>query len=359
MTVKQTEVPLFFACILCLAVGLSSLSAESAPSPALGAQDQVSLSDTAKRLGAELFWDPLSGAVTLSCNGHLVSFRVDEELVLFDYRELALFDAPKKTDAGITISKPFSDRLSSFFTTLPPPVTYRVGAILIDPGHGGKDPGAIGTAKINGKSVDVKEKDVVLKVAKDIYARLVQAYPDKKILMTRTGDTYPSLEDRVEMANSVKLGEHEAILYLSVHANSAFDKSSSGFEVWYLTPDYRRTVIDRTASDSREILPILNSMMEEEFTTESILIAKSIMDELDAKIGKQSHSRGLKEEAWFVVRNAKMPSVLVELGFVSNPAEAQLLADDQYLKKCASGIYNGLATFITRFEGSRGFTSKQ
>ena len=82
-----------------------------------------------------------------------------------------------------------------------------------------------------------------------------------------------------------------------------------------------------------------------------------ILEELDAKIGKQSRSRGLKEEAWFVVRNAKMPSVLVELGFVSNPAEAQLLADDQYLKKCASGIYNGLATFITRFEGSRGFTS--
>ena len=362
MTVKQTEIRRFFFILLCffwLFAVLSHVSGEPAGSPASGAQAQVSLADTAKRLGAELFWDPLSGSITLSCNSHLVSFRVDEELVLFDYRELALFDAPKKTDAGITISKAFSDRLSSFFTTLPPPVMYRVGAILIDPGHGGKDPGAIGSAKINGKTVDIKEKDIVLKVAKDVLARLVQAYPDKKIFLTRVGDSYPSLEDRVEMANSVKLGEHEAILYLSIHANSAFDKSSSGFEVWYLTPDYRRTVIDRTASDSREILPILNSMMEEEFTTESILIAKSIMDGLDEKIGKQSHSRGLKEEAWFVVRNAKMPSVLVELGFVSNPAEAQLLADDQYLKKCASGIYNGMATFITRFEGSRGFTSKQ
>lgn len=160
------------------------------------------------------------------------------------------------------------------------------------------------------------------------------------------------------MANSVKLGAHEAILYLSIHANSAFNKSSDGFEVWYLTPDYRRTVIDKT-DESKEILPILNSMMEEEFTTESILIAKSIGDGLDLQIGKQSPNRGIKEEEWFVVRNARMPSVLVELGFVSNPTEAKLLADSDYLQKCAAGIYNGLSGFILQFEGSRGFTSAQ
>lgn len=319
----------------------------------------VSLAETAKRLGADLFWDPLSGAITLSCNGHLVNFRIGEELVLFDYRELALLDAPSQTGAGIAVSKTFADRLSSYFETLPPPVSYRVGAILIDPGHGGKDPGAIGSARVNGKNVDVREKDVVLKVAKDLYNRLVVAYPDKKILLTRSGDTYPSLEDRVDMANSVKLENHEAILYLSIHANSAFNKTSSGFEVWYLSPDYRRTVIDGTDGEASEILPILNSMMEEEFTTESVLIAKSIMDELETQIGKQSNNRGLKEESWFVVRNARMPSVLVELGFVSNPAEAALLSDGEYLKKCSGGIYNGLSAFINHFEGSRGFTAIQ
>jgi N-acetylmuramoyl-L-alanine amidase len=353
----------FFRQVIVLASAVFFLAGWATPlraeSTAVRPKERLALIDIAKNLSADLFWDPLSGSVTLSSNGHLVNFKCGERLVLFDYSELALLDSPELTDAGIFVSKSFSDRLSSFFTTLPPPVTYRVGAILIDPGHGGKDPGAIGTSVENGKVVDVKEKDVVLKVAQDLYARLSSRYPDKRILMTRTDDSYPSLENRVEKANSVKLGDHEAILYVSIHANSAFNKSSSGFEVWYLSPDYRRTVIDGSAGESDEILPILNSMMEEEFTTESILIAKSIMEALDVQIGKQSQNRGIKEESWFVVRNAKMPSVLAELGFVSNPTEAALLSNDEYLKKCAAGIYNGLANFISHFEGSRGFTSIQ
>jgi N-acetylmuramoyl-L-alanine amidase len=329
--------------------------AQDAPSPS---SKGMPLADVAKRLGAGVFWDPLSGTITLTKGGHVANFRVGDELVLFDYNECALLDPPIGDSRGVFLSETFASRLDSFFDTLPPPVSYRVGAILIDPGHGGKDPGAIGKAKIDGKNVEIREKDIVLEVAKDVYARLSAKYPDKKILLTRSGDTYPSLEDRVEMANSVKLGAHEAILYLSIHANSAFNKSSDGFEVWYLTPDYRRTVIDKT-EESKEILPILNSMMEEEFTTESILIAKSIGDGLDLQIGKQSPNRGIKEEEWFVVRNARMPSVLVELGFVSNPSEAKLLADSDYLQKCAAGIYNGLSGFILQFEGSRGFTSAQ
>jgi len=80
------------------------------------------------------------------------------------------------------------------------------------------------------------------------------------------------------------------------------------------------------------------------------------VDGLDEQIGSQSINRGLKEESWFVVRNARMPSVLVELGFVSNPEEAALLADSSYLKRCSTGIYNGIRSFISYFEGSRGFT---
>ncbi len=100
-------------------------------------------------------------------------------------------------------------------------------------------------------------------------------------------------------------------------------------------------------------------MMEEEFTTESVLIAKFILDELDREIGAQSGNRGLKEEEWFVVRNANMPSVLIEVGFVSNPEEAVLLNDAGYLRKITTGIYNGLAAFIVHFERSRGFTGTQ
>jgi len=318
-----------------------------------------SLSEVAARLSAELFWDPLSGAVTLSRNGHLVNFRSGDQLVLFDYHELALLDPPRQGSAGVFLTPAFVSRLESFFDTLPPPVSYRVGAILIDPGHGGTDPGSVDKVTLNGRTQDIREKDIALKVSTMLYQRLVRKFPDKKILMTRTGDTYPSLEDRVEMANSVQLSEHEAIIYISIHTNRVFNRTPRGFEVWYLSPDYRRKVIDKSDGESSEILPILNSMMEEEFTTESVLIAKTILDGLSSEVGSLSPNRGIKEESWFVVRNALMPSVLVELGFISNHDEAVLLSSDDYLQKCVTGIYNGLNVFISHFEGSRGFTSLQ
>ena len=103
----------------------------------------------------------------------------------------------------------------------------------------------------------------------------------------------------------------------------------------------------------------MNSMMEEEYTTESILIAKFIMDGLQAQVGNQASPRGIKAEEWFVVRNSNMPAVLVELGFLTNEKEAALLADNAYLQKAAFGIYNGLAAFVTHFERSRGFTGSK
>ena len=98
--------------------------------------------------------------------------------------------------------------------------------------------------------------------------------------------------------------------------------------------------------------------MEEEFTTESILMAQNIHDGMKAQIGDKSVSRGLREEEWYVVRNSRMPSVLIETGFLSNPDEGALLSDDAYLQKLAFGIYNGLQAFVTHFERSRGFTGK-
>ena len=128
--------------------------------------------------------------------------------------------------------------------------------------------------------------------------------------------------------------------------------------MFYLSPGYRRNVLDKSAVDGDEnLFPILNSMLEEEYTTESIMIAKFIMDGLQAQIGKESTARGIKAEEWFVVRNSNMPSVLIELGFVSNEKEALLLNDERYLKKATLGIYNGIAAFITHFERSQGFTT--
>jgi N-acetylmuramoyl-L-alanine amidase len=260
----------------------------------------------------------------------------------------------------IVVSQKFFDDSESFFKTESDESPYRIGAILVDPGHGGKDPGAMQTFHEDGKTLTVREKDITLSVGKMLYARLKAAYPDKQIILTRDTDKFLSLGERTDIANSVKLKEDEAILYVSVHVNASLDKKASGYEVWYLSPGYRRTVIEKSDANNDNVLfPILNGMMEEEYTQESILIAKFIMDGLQAQIGDETKPRGIKAEEWFVVRNANMPSVLIELGFLTNYSEAQNLSNILYLQKASLGIYNGISDFITHFEHSRGFTSSK
>ena len=319
--------------------------------PVCAAEKKVSATDAAKKLDADMSWNPLSQELTFTVGDHTAQCRIGQPLILFDYHNAVITQSPQMgANAQPELPAALFTQLENFFKQFNTGAFFRVGAILIDPGHGGKDPGTIGSYVEDGKTIPVYEKNIALTVSRSLYDMLQETYPDKKILLTRSDDTYPSLEERVEMANKVRLKKNEAILYISIHANaSPFNTKPYGFEVWYLPPDYRRDLIDKNTA-SKEIVHILNSMLEEEFSTESILIAKNISDGLEAQIGKESKNRGLKEKEWFVVRNTKMPSVLIELGFVTNPEEAKRLNTPSYLQKCAQGIYNGLTAFITRFE---------
>ena len=322
----------------------------------LFAVNDISLMDTAKKEGITFYWDSLSETGMLEKNGHQITFRKDESLVMLDSVRFELTDAPELKNNKIYVSKKFMNDADQMFKENNSTM-FKVGAILVDAGHGGKDPGALKTYKINGKNVTIQEKDVNLKVAKLLGERLKTAYPDKQIILTRNKDVFLTLQERTEIANNVKVKEDEAVLFISIHVNSSLNKTSSGYEVWYLSPGYRRTVLDKSSTEDKSLFPILNSMLEEEYTTESIMIAKFIMDGLQSQIGNESKARGIKAEEWFVVKNSNMPSVLIELGFVSNEKEALLLNNDTYLKKAALGIYNGIAAFITHFERSKGFTS--
>lgn len=322
----------------------------------LFAVNDISLMDKAKQEGITLYWDSLSETGMLEKDGHQITFRNNESIVMLDSVRFEVTDAPEIKNNKIYVSKQFMSDADQLFKENNSTM-FKVGAILIDAGHGGKDPGALKTYKVNGKDVTIKEKDINLKVAKLLGERLKTAYPDKQIILTRDKDVFLTLQERTEIANNVKVKEDEAVLFISVHVNSSLNKTSSGYEVWYLSPGYRRTVLDKSSTDDTSLFPILNSMLEEEYTTESIMIAKFIMDGLQSQIGDQSKARGIKAEEWFVVKNSNMPSVLIELGFVSNEKEALLLNNDTYLKKAALGIYNGIAAFITHFERSKGFTS--
>ena len=248
---------LMLCCLICTVI-LQTLVSETA---------DITLADAAARTGTDLYWDPLTGSGIFSKNGHQVAFRVGQQLMLLDYTRIAVTDPPVMSDGTAYVTEQFVADAAALFDVNLPESFYRVGAILIDPGHGGKDPGTIGTYKKNGKEITLYEKDIALSVSNKLADQLRNAYPDKKIIMTRSDDTWLSLEQRVDIANSIQLEPHEAIIYISVHVNASLNKTASGYEVWYLTPDYRRTVLDSSNidADDEALIPILNSMLEEEY----------------------------------------------------------------------------------------------
>ena len=318
-----------------------------------------SAADAMEKIGASLRWDPFSHMGTIESGDHRITFsagqRDKSSPVLVDGKDLLTLPNAYLEKGVLYFPGAFITEAKSTLDNLKAQAIshVRIAAVIIDPGHGGKDSGAVGTHTINGKQLKSIEKDIVLNVSRDLYTQLTAAFPDKQVLMTRYDDTYPTLEKRVADAHSVPLKDNEAIIFISVHANSSFNKNARGYEVWYLSPNYRRTVIDKDKYDySSDVVDILNLMMEEEFTTESLMIAQLIMKYFDQIIGKYGPSRGIKAEEWFVVRNARMPSVLVELGFVSNPEDAKLMSDPDYLKKLSEALYKGIVDFISIIEQS-------
>ncbi|MDR1239704.1 MAG: N-acetylmuramoyl-L-alanine amidase [Treponema sp.] len=383
--------PFFFLVLMCPAPGLPAqqppgqiLAAQtSVPAartagtdlPAPGGEKTLSLDETlaglaalpgARRQSAEFRWDPFFQNGTLALGDHFLSFAAGETgetgPALLDGRELLYAPLPRLDAGSLVFPEAFVTAAKTAFSRAfeEDNSRFRIAAIIVDPGHGGKDSGAVGNFTIRGRALKSVEKDITLAVSRELHRLLSQAWPDKRIMLTREGDSYPTLEGRVDIANSVPLRENEAIIFISIHANASFNRQARGYEVWYLSPDYRRSVIDKSKfADSAEILPILNDMMEEEFTNESVMMAKSILDRLGEAVGNRMPSRGIKAEEWFVVRNARMPSVLVELGFVTNETDALLMADETYLKQTAGALYKGIADFVTAFERSGGFTALQ
>ena len=320
----------------------------------------------------EFRWDPFFQTGVFSLGGHRISFFTgngpnETGYLMLNNSEIwtaALPFPDNDGNGGLFFPDAFFDSLQNAFShSLREDVSrFRIAAIIIDPGHGGKDPGAISAAefKINGKTFKATEKNIVLEVSKRLKAALDRAYPDKRILMTRDSDTYPSLDERSAIANSVPLKENEAIIYISIHANKApgGNTQTRGYEVLYLNPNFRRNVLDGSRyRDSTGIIPILNDMLQEEFTTESILIGQSILKSFKEVLGPSVPSRGLKTGEWMVVKNSRMPAVLVELGFLDNQDDVALMTTEDGLQKLIEALYKGINGFITDFERSGGFTA--
>lgn len=237
----------------------------------------------------------------------------------------------------------------------PPPLAdgsdRRITTIIIDPGHGGKDPGSIGKKGTGSAQATLREKDVTLAISLQLRDMLQKTYPGIKIMLTRDNDTFISLDDRTKKANLQARSKDQSVLFISIHANASLSSKAKGYEVWYLPPQTRRKIVrpgDYEVDES--VLEVINDLKEEELSTDGYLLAASIQKHMGLAVGDLSPNRGLKEEEWYVVRNSFMPSVLVELGFVTNPDEFVLLSSPAYLKKLSQGIYSGIVAFVGDYQ---------
>jgi N-acetylmuramoyl-L-alanine amidase len=220
---------------------------------------------------------------------------------------------------------------------------HKVSRIIIDPGHGGKDPGAIGPK-------GVKEKDITLAVSKELAVRLHE--DGFEIFLTRKNDTFIPLEKRTAFAN-----KNKADLFISVHVNANDKVSLRGVETYFLnltTDASALKVADRenaVASKSMSDLQfIIKDLMLNARINESSRFASSIQKSIISSLGKAGHTNkdhGVKQAPFYVLMGAQMPSILIETGFITNATESKLLQNKSYQNSIIKGIISGINFYVT------------
>jgi N-acetylmuramoyl-L-alanine amidase len=237
-----------------------------------------------------------------------------------------------------------------------------VRTVMIDAGHGGRDPGALqyvttkdnkGRAK---KTIRTKEKDIALRAARILGKTLQER--GYNVLYTRTDDTKIQLEDRVLAANIKK-----ADLFISLHCNANNSSSVRGFETYYLGKA-RNDIVLRLAAKENNVDPVkisdtqkivmdlVHSFKIEESKVLAQHVQKNCVRQLSAKY-KGIVDHGARSAPFFVLIGAKMPAVLVEIGYITNPAEADLLRSDAYLQRVSDGIAAGIDSYRQELQSVR------
>lgn len=216
---------------------------------------------------------------------------------------------PPKTDIGS--SAPTNTVTPSYTEGITPATAAdSQKIIMLDAGHGGSDPGAIGT--LNGTQIN--EKDLTLSITYKVKAILeANGY---KTSMTRTGDTLPSLTERPAQANA-----ENCALFVSIHINSAEATSAYGTEVYYSEENNGDT-----------------------YGVTSQAFAENVLKGMISNMG--SYNRGVKMANWAVIRRSNMPAILLEVGFISNQAELANMCSDDYQNKVAKGIAEGIINTV-------------
>ncbi len=224
----------------------------------------------------------------------------------------------------------------------------KIQTIMIDPGHGGKDPGAVANK--------ILEKDINLKMSRIIGKKLEKK--GFKVFYTRTTDVFVPLEERTAMANA-----KDADLFISIHCNACRDKRAHGLELYYLNLAKSRDAVRVAARENAvsvkkisDLQVILTDLMLNSKITESKDLAQDIQNRSLQKVRTKYkvNDHGVKGAPFYVLMGSKMPAVLVELGYITNYTEAKRLRSTAYLDRLADGMVLGVLAYQSRIEAIAG-----
>ncbi len=359
-------------CCTLLAVALWATGAwaqgdPSSPPPSVQYLDERPYYDLARYVqGFELncLWDPFARRVTLSRGRRSLTFLIDEPFVSVDGNVHRLENPPRFWQGRTMIPAEMLNwswwrevmaEESVWFGDSAEP--FRVDSVVLDAGHGGSDPGAIGWGSL-------REKDVTLAFTKLLGAQLEQ--DGLAVYTTREDDRTVSLESRSEMAN-----RSNADLVVSIHANSAGAESANGFEIFYLSDavdDTERaiSVMNANSGEAQDHPDLPNKaghdatlwdLILTENRRESLELAGLVQEEIRA--AALGEDRGLKTASFHVLWNTDKPALLLELGFLTHPDDARRLTDQAFLGKLSRAVSRGILRYKELYEGTFGFTRPQ
>ena len=236
--------------------------------------------------------------------------------------------------------------------------TPKLKTIVIDPGHGGDKPGALGK--------HCKEKDLTLTVAKKFGKLIADNYPDVKIIYTRTNDVDITLAERAHIAN-----RNHANLFISIHANSHKTTGPSGVETFVMGLSQSKANLDVAKTENADILLeddyknneayqgfdpnapesfVMFAMFQNAYLNKSLNFAQDIQDQYKSQL--RTVNRGVKQAELFVLYKTTMPAVLTEMGFISNPTEEAFMMSDEGQAKIAICLFNAFAAYKFSEDGT-------
>ena len=219
----------------------------------------------------------------------------------------------------------------------------KVGRVVVDPGHGGHDPGAIGPGGL-------REKDLVLSIAKRLKPLLEQRL-GTEVIMTRDDDRFIPLEERTAIAN-----QHQADLFISIHGNSSHGRRATGAETFYLnfarSASAQEVATRENAASQRtvgELEDLVRQITKGTHNAESRKLAGVVQTNLFSGIKKHRRpfrNRGVKTAPFIVLMGASMPSILTEVGFISNPDEERFLTMAENHQRVAEALFEGVKQYL-------------